>query len=371
MVATAGAPVGEQAQRRIQPHFSLQEWLDTEASKYAWALLLISIVGRGASFYSGGALSLPHLLGPRGMSIFDGITGVGIAFGCEMVSSIAGRAWQRNLQTAQDASGLSNVKARERVALEKRALAKATLDFRAMCLGIAGSVFAAFMFLFTANADHSIGTLLDEALVTTLLVGMMTYLGVFNTTPRSDPGQIATAQAMEIRGAVTDQAGRRIATGVYSPDDVYTVAGQLPKGDREKFVAALVRPEPDDPMWGTREMADWLGLAQLPSEQDEAAARRRLVRLLARVARDDARVQKDAHGKYQVPRSLALIHLADLYIELHRAGRPILSDVRLTGARQSGPLEAPDMAVTPPPDATLASVRPDAGQTPPAAVSVS
>lgn len=366
MVATVGAPVGEQAQRRTRPRFSLQEWLDTEASKYAWALLLVSIVGRGASFYSGGALSLPHLLGPRGMSIFDGITGVGIAFGCEMVSSIAGRAWQRNEQTANDAASLTNVKARERAAIEQRARSKARLDFRAMCLGILGSVFAAFMFLFTANGDHSIGTLLDEALVTSLLVGMMTYLGVFNTTPRSDPAQIATAQALDIRSAVTDQAGRRIASGIYSPDDVYSVAGQLPKGDKEKFIAALVRPEPDDPMWGTREMADWLGLADLPTEQDEAAARRRLVRLLAKVAKDDARIQKDAHGKYQVPRSLALTYLAELYIELRRGNRPVggpvSGDNGATGPRQSDWLARLVNASDAPQDGTGAPARSDAGQ---------
>jgi len=328
MVATAGAPVSEQAQRRMRPHFSLQEWLDTEASKYAWAVTFASAAARASSFYSGGALSLPRLLGPFGMAIFDGVSGVGLAFGAEMLSSIAGRAWQRNTRLSRDALMAPNMRRSEREALRLQYQDRAKLDFAGMCLGIIGTICAAFMFMFTANPDHSIAAILNELLVTVLLVGITTYLGVFNTTPRADPAQLAQAQAMEIRGAVTDAAGRRIASGVYAPDDVYTVASQLPRGDKEQFVGALVRPDVDDPLWGTREMCDWLGLADLPSEQDEAAARRRVTRLLQKAARDDARIHKNDKGQYQVPRSLALVYLADLYIEFQRAK---VSHRRVTG----------------------------------------
>src|SRR6185437_6160561 len=97
---------------------------------------------------------------------------------------------------------------------------------------------------------------------------------------------------------------------------------------KEQFVGALVRPDVDDPLWGTREMCDWLGLDDLPSEQDEAAARRRVTRLLQKAARDDARIHKNDKGQYQVPRSLALVYLADLYIEFQRAK---VSHRRVTG----------------------------------------
>lgn len=367
MTVSVGAPVSDSAQRRMKPHFSLQDWLDTEASKFAWAVTFFSAVGRAASFYSGGALSLPHVLGPLGMAIFDIISGVGLAFGAEMLSSIAGRAWQRNTALAHEVMGRPNLKRQERESDKARYLAKAKIDLAGMVLGIVGTICAAFMFMFTATADHSLVNILNELLVTVLLVGIVTYLGVFNTTPHTDPSQTATDQAIEIRGAVADQSGRRIASGVYSPDDVYVVAAELPRGDKEKFIAALVRPEPDDPMWGTREMSDWLGLADLPSEQDEAAARRRLVRLLAKYAKEDARIQKNAKGQYQVPRSLALTYLADLYIELHRAARRLPggssglpSDAGASGARQLPLAVAPVLAATAPQDAPEAPARQEA-----------
>lgn len=362
MVAAAGAPVSEQAQRRMRPHFSLQEWLDTEASKYAWAVTFASAAARASSFYSGGALSLPKLLGAFGMAIFDGVSGVGLAFGAEMLSSIAGRAWQRNSRLAREALMQPNMRRIEREALRLQYQDRAKLDFAGMCLGIFGTICAAFMFMFTANPDHSIAALLNEALVTLLLVGITTYLGVFNTTPRVDPAQTAAAQAMEIRGAVTDAAGRRIASGIYAPDDVYAVASQLPRGDKEQFVGALVRPDIDDPMWGTREMCDWLGLADLPSEQDEQAARRRVTRLLAKVAKEDARIQKNDKGQYQVPRSLALVYLADLYLEFQRAKARQGSDGAASHPRQPGWLTTLVGASDAPQDGSQAAARPDTGQ---------
>lgn len=346
MATMAGAPVSERAQRRMRPHFSLQEWLDTEASKYAWALTIISVVSRGASFYSGSAAALTRLLGVLGMRIFDGVSGIGIAFGSEMLTSIAGRSWQRNSAAARMALGDANLKRAERASECARYQHQARIDFIGMCIGIFGTTVSSFMFMFTGSADHSFATVANEVMVTIMLVAVMVYLGVFNTTPHADPAKIAQGQAMEIRSATTDAAGQRIASGVYSPDDVYAVAAQLPKSERDRFIAALVRPEPEDPMWGTREMADWLGLADLATEQDEAAARRRLIRLLAKVAKDDARIQKNEKGQYQVPRSLALTYLAEFYIELHRAARRQPADWLATLARRSEPFPPSESSAT-------------------------
>src|SRR6185437_14091643 len=131
---------------------------------------------------------------------------------------------------------------------------------------------------------------------------------------------------------------------------------------KEQFVGALVRPDVDDPLWGTREMCDWLGLADLPSEQDEAAARRRVTRLLAKVAKDDARVTKNDHGAYQVPRSLALVYLADLYLELQRAKQRIgsgqVSDKAASPPRQPDWLTRLAIAPVTPQDGSQPAARP-------------
>lgn len=367
MTVSIGAPVTKPAQTG-RAHFSLQDWLDTEASKFAWAVTFLSAAARASSFYSGGALSLPHLLGPSGMAIFDAVSGLGIAFGAEMLSSIAGRAWRRNKRLAREALALPNMKRSERENRRAEYLELALVDRAGFFIGVGGTICAAFGFLLTANSDHSVATLLFEALVTLILVSVATYLGVFNTTPRTDPGQSAQAQAIEIRGAVTDAAGGRIATGIYSPDDVYTVASQLPRGDREQFIAALVRPDVDDPLWGTREMCDWLGVADLPSEQDEQAARRRLTRLLAKLAKEDVRIQKNDKGLYQVPRSLALVYLADLFTELQRAKVRQTSDKAPSGPRQSDWLSRLVGASVAPQDGSQPSARSDAGQGADAAV---
>lgn len=362
MVATAGAPVSEQAQRRMRSHFSLQEWLDTEASKFAWALTVLSAVSRGASFYSGSATALTHLLGITGMRLFDGISGVGIAFGAEMLASIAGRAWQRNTASARAVMGAPNLKRQEREAERKGYEQKARIDFVGMCIGIFSTTSSSFLFLLASNADHAPLTIINEVLVTVFLVSIMTYIGVFNTTPRTDPSEQAQGQALEVRSATTEASGRRIASGVFSPDDVYVVASQLPKSERDRFVSALIRPEVDDPMWGTREMCDWLGVAALPSEQDELAARRRLTRLLAKVAKEDVRIQKNAKGMYQVPRSLALVYLADLYIELHRASQRAMSDRAASAPRQPDWLNRLVEASDTSQDASQPTARPDSGQ---------
>lgn len=325
----------------------VQAFLERKAEGPAFALAALCMISRAAQFYSGGAIALAHVLGPRGLAIFNAATGVGLAAGAELLGSIAGRQWQLNMSEARDASARRGLTRHERAALAGHFRAKAWLSFAFMCVGLGASVIAAFAFLWSASGSsaHTLGGFIGEAVVTLLLVAVVSYLGIFKESRGEDPGEIASAQAYGIRAGIVDAAGRRIASGKYAPQDVHIVARSLPRAERERFEAALIRESADDPLWTVRELASWLGC-------DTPAGRRQITRKLSRLAEKGVGVLRDdVTGQYRVPRSVAAIHFSEDFRAINAGGERRTPSARgladaASSASQAGAANAENMGAS-------------------------
>lgn len=294
----------------------VQGFIERRAEGPAFALAAFCMIARASSFYSGGAIALAHILGPRGLALFNGATGVGLAVGAELLGSIAGRQWQVNASEARDAGTRRGMTRHEREALAAHFASRARLSLVFMCVGLGASVAAGFSFLWGASGAgaHTFAGALGELVVTLLLVSIVAYLGIFKESRGDDPGELASVQAYAIRADIVREAGRRIASGKYAPQDVRIVARSLPRAERERFEAALTRESTDDPLWTVRDIAAWLGC-------DTPAGRRQITRKLARLMERGAGVLRDdASGQYRVPRSVAALHFAEDYVSINRAG---------------------------------------------------
>lgn len=318
-------------------HGGVQAWLETQAEGPAFGLAVLCMVARAAQFYSGGALALARILGPGGMTVFNILSGVGLAAGCELLASIAGRAWQSALTEAREVQGRRGLTRQERAALASHFQSKARLSLVFMCIGLAASVAAAFSFMWTETGQHSVTGILGELIVTVLLVSVVAYLGIFKESRGEDPADIASAQAYTIRAQVTDAAGRRIAAGTYSAQDVRIVARALPRAERERFESALTLDSALDPLWTARDIAVWLGC-------DTPAGRRQITRKLARLLDHGAGVLRDdTTGQYRVPRSIVFQHFADDFLTINnpkserRTPRSVIAET----ASGQGPVSRP------------------------------
>ncbi len=292
----------------------VQGFLEEKAEGPAFALVALCMMLRAVSFYSGNAHLLINLLGVRGLAIFDDASGFGLTVGTELLMSIAGRQWQSNKREAREASARRGLNRNERAALVAHYTSKARLSLLFMLIGLGASVTAAFSFLWSATGVNSIGGALSEILVSLLLVSVVFYLGVVKESKGLDPSEVASAQAHSIRGNVVDAAGRRIAAGAFTPQDVRIVAQQLERNERDRFLGALLPETPDDPVWTAADIARWLGA-------ESATARKQIARKLRKLADSGAgAVMDDTTGKYRIPRSVVVSHFAGDYVEMHARG---------------------------------------------------
>lgn len=302
----------------------VQGFLEEKAEVPAFALVALCMMARALQFYSGGAIVLAAALGARGVAVFNGFTGFGLAVGTELLMSIAGRQWQANAAEARDVAARRGLNKHERAAMAAHFQSKARWAFAFMIVGLCASITAAFSFLWTANgANHSPTAAISEIAISLLLVSVVFYLGVIKESRGDDPSEIATSRAFQLRAQVVEAAGARIASGTYTDQDVRIVKSALPRSERARFEQALVRDDASDAVWTASQIVAWLGC-------DDVAGRRRVQRKLARLAEQNAGVIKDEDTRqFRVPRSVVLRHFAEEFIA---------SRTPVTRARQSGPL---------------------------------
>lgn len=320
----------------------LQHLLESKAAFPAFLIAAVCVMARGATFWSGGAFTVAGLLGPAGLRWFNGVTGVGIAVGAELLTSVFGRQWLRAEADKSDAAGRRGMRKSERDALCGYYAFHAFISKAFMIVGIVASTAAAFMFLLTSTGVRD-WAILGELVIALVLVVIMTGFGVFyQDRPDADASDVQTGQARTLRAGAVAAAGERIQRGDYTPQDVRLVAGALPRAERDAFEAALITDSPDDPIWTTTQLAEWLGC-------DDAAGRRRLVRTLGRLKANGAGILKDERTGWKIPRSVVAMHFAGEYLKGH-AARPLAVAGR-TPAGQSVALAAlefgPDADVNP------------------------
>lgn len=329
----------------------VQGFIEHGAEGPAFGLAAFCMIARAAQFYSGGAIALAHVLGPGGLAMFNAATGVGLAVGAELLGSIAGRQWQASASEARDALALRGLTRHEREARAAHFRARARLSLFFMCIGLGASVAAGFSFLWGASGNHTLGGALGELVVTLLLVSVVSYLGIFKESRGEDPAELASAQAYGIRADIVRQSGARIAGGDYSAQDVHIVARSLPRAERERFEAALIRESVEDPLWSVRDIANWLGC-------DTPAGRKQITRKLSRLMERGAGVLREGDsGQYRVPRSVAALHFAEDFVSINRNGERRTPSARTSAsagtlARQIEAASAQESGGTAPTDGT-------------------
>lgn len=238
---------------------SLQDWLETRGAVVAFIIAAVSMMLRGAEFYSGGSFILSRALGPNGTTVFNILSGLGLGVGCELVGSIAGRDWLYNQAEALEVDEQRGLTKPQRAA-RKRAFDKAAGRAQVfMWLGFAFSFAAAAYYSITTTgaSGWAIGL---ELIIAGALEAVLVYLGVFKQS-HSSPAKEAEALGHELLRDVMITAAERIRDGMsYSMQDVRLVARAIKdRREAERFEAAYMTGSPDEPIWTTRDVMTWLG----------------------------------------------------------------------------------------------------------------
>lgn len=289
----------------------LQHWLESKAAGPAFLIAAASVVLRGAAFWSGGAINLAAILGHTGVAWFNGGTGIGIAVGSELLASVFGRQWRRMQAERVEAAGRRGLHKAERAALCAHYAAQETIAKRYMLLGVAASLVASAFFLVTTTGAHGPAQIAAEVVIAGVLVAVMTGFGVFyEDRPDADAAELAQGQARTMRARAVEAAAARVASGDYTPQDVRLSGSALPRAERDSYESALIVATPDDPMWSTAQLAEWLGC-------NDQAGRRSLQRKLVKLKESGAGVVKDDRTGYAIPRSVVAMHFADAYLASH------------------------------------------------------
>lgn len=313
--------------------FDLQGWLEERAQGPVYAMAATSMVLRAALFYSGQGANFEHLMGPLGMGIINGVTAIGLAAGGELLASIAGRSWKRNRAEASEAKLRTDLKPMQRDVMASLFGEKARVDFWFMLVGVGASFLAAMSYMWIANPDHSLGAVVSEVVLTGLLLSIMTYLGIFKEGKRRNVAEEQAERAQDVASQIVDEAGKRIAAGVHTIQDVRVFARALPRVARDKFLAAFAAETPDDPTWTTTDIANWLNC-------ESQAGKRQITRKLAKLAETGAPITRDERGAYRIPRSAVFLHFAEDFQKMLAGGQqtPSVRTIR----RPSGPVNAQD-----------------------------
>lgn len=291
----------------------LQHWIESRAAGPVFAAAAVCVMGRSATFWSGGAFSVQHVMGTTGLQVFNGITGFGIAAGAELLTSVFGRQWLRYEAEQREARMRRDLHRDQRAELAALYAFHARIAKWLAAIGVLASTAAGFMFLATTTKATG-AAVLGELLIAAILVIIMTGFGVFyQDRPDEDQQEQTTAHARSLRGRALDGAGERIQHGQYTAQDVQLVAGALPRGERDRFVAALLPDTPDDPRWTVKQIAEWLG-----GDWTDKAGQRRIQRRLAKLLDAGVGVVRDERKGYTVPQSVLAMHFAGDFLGSHR-----------------------------------------------------
>lgn len=348
----------------------LQDFIENRAAMPVFLIVAGCIICRSSSFWSGGALNIAALLGPFGLRVFDGATGLGISVGSELLSSIFGRQALRNKAEAFEAAGRTGIRKDEKAALVAEFTWRYKLSLFFMGLGLLASASAGFAFLVSTTQSHSLGSDVAELVITLTLVAILAALGIFYQ-PADHSSEMAAEHAQSLRARILEAAAGRITRGAHTPQDVRLLAGSLGKAEREKFLAALApQASADDPLWTTSDLTLWLGIA------DDPSMKRQVLRRLAKLA-EAGLITKNERGQYTLPRSLAAIEFSSDFVNMRRGpnsqgrissvpsheyvrgrrGEAHQADTGTTGSRQYSPPDAQELVPDNDTDATVPRAR--------------
>lgn len=317
----------------------LQHLIESKAAPFAFLVTAACVMTRGATMWSGGAFTIAGILGAVGLRWYNGVTGVGIAIGAELLTSVFGRQWLRAQAELHEAAGRPGLRKSERQALLDYHAFHARISLGFMVVGILASIAAAFLFLLQTTEASGLA-IVGEAVIAATLVTVMTAFGVFyRDAPTADASEKAVDHARAIRSDVVGAAGRRLQDGTFTPQDVRLVARALPRAEREKFEAALLVDSPDDPMWNVAQLAEWLGWT-------DDTGRRRITRRLAKLTEAGMGIIRDDRRGYRIPQSAVVRCFSEDYIREHAKQRTLPRQSQPSGTLAAVPTSDTDPTPT-------------------------
>lgn len=309
----------------------LQHFIESKAAGWAFLFAASATILRGVTFWSGGAFQVARVLGPAGLQAFQVVTGLGIAFGAELLASIFGRQWLRYLAEMREAEGRAGLRRGERAALVREYRFRAILSLVFACLGVGASFVAGFLFLLTTTGAHDPLAVAGEIVISLFLVAVMTGLGVFyDASETDDPEAEAEGHSRAARLTATQAAGERLRAGDFTAQDVRLVASAIrsPK-ERSRFLEAfgnVAATDPDDgPAWTVGQIAAWLGW-----DDDSGAGRKRITRRLQAAAKQGVAIPRSRHGAWLPPQRLVVQLFAADFLERRPASQSAPEGAKLT-----------------------------------------
>lgn len=278
----------------------LKHLIEEKLETPVFLVMLPFMVATAAEVFSGGVFDLPHLLGPA-FAVWQIVRGLGLGFGSETLTVIAGRSWRAWLREAVDVktrSGLSKVQRTTHVA-DAEAHAKRSLVF--MCIGAGSSIFAGLSYYISNGSHMTVWAIINDVVATGIITAVVLYIGVFRDRKADDDTEEMVNSVQSGLSSAVDAATTRFRQGIATDTDIALIAEVLPPNLQTKFRRAVAK-EVAGEVWSSGKLRMALGYG------NDATKTRKLNDEIRRLERSHVPgVRKGPDGKtWQIPRSVVM-----------------------------------------------------------------
>lgn len=318
---------------------SARRWLEKIGIIPAGFAAVGSFMLRSAQYFSFNGFSIARL--PWGLpALFDMLTGIGIAFACEILGSAGmGKWWTYFNERAEVGSRVGLTKA-AKAALRAKLTVKCWLHFIYGILGYAATVWAGVS---VATARGATNVSADIVLMV-IAVLAVSYIFVFWEPEEEHPLAATVAQAKVAVKATMKGIGDAIQAGTHTPRQVRALQTALIRGnarDEADMLDPLIEHEAQIRYYSPPEIARMIG-------RDDEAGLRDVRRMVAAHVNDDMQgmpaIKRRTNGRgWEVPATMLGLLFGDEIAELAKSvEKHRVTATRWYLAAQAGQPPAPD-----------------------------
>lgn len=279
--------------RRVRRSGSVAESVEQRLEKPVFYSVLLVLVLRSATVFSGGILNLHALLGVFWFDAFQIVTGLGLALGSEMLMSLAGRSWRYWRKQETELAGTPGLSRIQRVSRVNEARANARISYWFMLIGAAASVGSGVWYLISNGGDAA----LDVA-ICIVITAVVLYLGVLRETKRQDSAEAALADLDAGMDAALMTAVERFRENRHTEQDIRFITEHLPPHRQGRFRRAVAKAD-GGRMWNAAQIREGLGVG---ADQTQVRAINRQINALAKEPQNG--LAKDAAGRWLIPNAV-------------------------------------------------------------------
>lgn len=263
-------------------------------------VVLPLMVASAAQTFSGGVFNLPRLLGPLFPAWQVG-RGLGLGFGSETLTVIAGRSWRAWLREASEIKTRPGLSKLQRRILSAEAEAHARRSFIFMIVGVGASLFAGGSYYLSSARTMTPADLVNDLVATAVISAVVLYLGVFRDSKSDDATEEMLSGIQSGMNQAVDGAILRFKDGIASDVDISLIAENLPAQMQAKFRRAVAK-RVDGEMWTTAMLR-----AALNYGNDSTQARRLNSQVRKLAEKSELGLQRGPDGKsWLIPRAVVM-----------------------------------------------------------------